>query len=177
MDSKAILGQGRFLRLVSQDGWEFVERPGVTAIVAILAEVDDHLVLIEQFRPPVGRRVVELPAGLAGDVAGSEGETVESAAQRELEEETGFEARRFSYLTRGPASAGASAEVITFLRAHGVHKVSAGGGDGSEDIQVHLVPATGVDAWLSAREREGLMIDSKVYTGLYFWLRDRARQA
>lgn len=176
MSTHETLARGRYLRLVREEGWEYVERPGVTAIVAVLAEVDDHLVLIEQYRTAVHARVIELPAGLAGDVPGAEDELLEEAAGRELEEETGYRAGRFTRLTRGPASAGASSEIINFLRAHDLHRVSEGGGDGSEDIEVHLVGAGEVDDWLEAREREGSLVDSKVYTGLYFWLRDRARQ-
>lgn len=56
---------GRFLNLVSKDGWEYATRTGSTGVVAITA--DDHVLLIEQFRPPVDRFVIEIPAGLAGD--------------------------------------------------------------------------------------------------------------
>ncbi len=173
MSSKETLAHGQYLRLVRLEGWEFVERPGVTAIVAILAETEGHLVLIEQYRPPVRSRVIELPAGLVGDLPGQRDEPLEAAARRELEEETGFLAESFTVLTRGPATAGASSEIITFMRAHGIRRVSAGGGDPTEDIHVHLVPADSVDRWLTARLAEGVLVDSKVYTGLYFWLRDR----
>jgi len=176
MSSKETLAHGQYLRLVRLEGWEFVERPGVTAIVAILAETQDHLVLVEQYRTPVRSRVIELPAGLVGDIPGQQDEPLEAAAQRELEEETGFQAERFTVLTRGPATAGASSEIITFLRAHGIRRVSDGGGDPTEDIHVHLVPADTVDEWLAARLAEGVLVDSKVYTGLYFWLRDRRGQ-
>ena len=84
--------------------------------------------------------------------------------------------RARGWLTRGPATAGASSEIITFLRAHGIRRVSDGGGDPTEDIHVHLVPADTVDEWLAARLAEGVLVDSKVYTGLYFWLRDRRGQ-
>ncbi len=177
MSSKETLAHGRHLHLVRLEGWEFVERPGVTAIVAILAETEGHLVLIEQYRPPVRSRVIELPAGLVGDVPGAADEPLEAAAQRELEEETGYRAERFTLLAAGPATAGASSEIISFLRAHGIHRVSEGGGDETEDIQVHLVPADSVDEWLAARREAGVLVDTKVYTGLYFWLRDRVRLA
>lgn len=171
MSSKEILGSGRFLSLVCEDGWEYAERRNVTAIVAMLAEVGDRLLLIEQYRAPVKSRVVELPAGLAGDVEGSEDEPIEEACQRELEEETGYRAERFTFLTRGPASAGACSEVISFFRAEGLRKVSEGGGHGGEDIQVHLVPSGDLDSFLEGKVREGVYVDPKVYAGLYFWLR------
>lgn len=173
MSVKEVLGTGRYLRLVRAEDWEFVERPGVKAIVAILAEHDGHLVLVEQYRPPVGCRVVELPAGLVGDVPGAEDESLEEAARRELEEETGFRARDFSLLTVGPATAGATSEILTFLQANGLSRVSEGGGDATEDIQVHLVPCDDIDGWLTDRKNGGILVDAKVYTGLYFWLRER----
>ncbi len=72
-----VLAKGRHLQLVSRDGWEFAERPNVTGIVIIVAVTpEDNVILVEQNRPPVGGRVIELPAGLAGDVAGSEAEAL-----------------------------------------------------------------------------------------------------
>ena len=85
-----VLAEGRHLRLVSRGRWEYVERPKVTGIVIIVAVTrENNVVLVEQNRPPVGGRVIELPAGLAGDIAGSESEAMEEAARRELLEETG----------------------------------------------------------------------------------------
>ena len=177
MSSKETLAHGRHLRLVRLEGWEYVERPGISAVVAIVAEVDGHLVLIEQYRHPVRSQVIELPAGLVGDVPGSEDEALETAAQRELEEETGYRAEHLTFLTAGPATAGASSEVISFFRAEGLRKVSEGGGDETEDIRVHLVPVDQVDAWLAAQGEAGVLVDSKVYSGLYFWLRERLKNS
>src|SRR5436190_21784999 len=88
-----VLYEGKFRRYVRRGGWEYVARRNVTGIVGIIAVTDDgKLVLVEQFRPPVGKNVIEIPAGLAGDVAGSEHEALAEAARRELLEETGYEA-------------------------------------------------------------------------------------
>jgi ADP-ribose pyrophosphatase len=168
------LAEGKHLRLVRAGGWEYVERPNASGIVALAAVTDDdRIILIEQFRPPVGRRVIELPAGLAGDI--DAGEALTKAARRELLEETGYAARRLRQVTVGPPSAGQSTEVITMYLATGLKKVEASGGDGSEDIQVHEVEVTQAAAWLKRRAR-GRYIDPKVYTGLYFiehYLRER----
>ena len=116
-DDKKILAQGRHLRFVSRDGWEFAERPHVTGIVVIVAVTpEDKLILVEQYRPPVGRRVLELPAGLAGDIDGAEDEDLSEAARRELLEETGYQAKSFVRLCEGPSSAGICSEVLTFFR-------------------------------------------------------------
>ena len=166
--SRTILARGKFIQLVCEDGWEFADRPGVTGIVTIVAVTeDDRLILTEQFRRPVGRRVIELPAGLAGDLPGSETEELAEAAKRELEEETGYRAERLEHLTAGPPSAGLSTEVVTFFRAGGLRKVGSGGGDEHEEIEVHEVPLATAAAWLSEQTNRGRLVDPKVYTGLY----------
>jgi ADP-ribose pyrophosphatase len=163
------LYDGKYVRLVKQGPWEFARRKGVSGIVGIVAVTDDRrLVLVEQFRPPVGRLVIELPAGLAGDVAGQETEELADAARRELLEETGYEAAGMTYLAAGAASAGLSDEVITLFRATGLRKTGEGTGDGSEQITLHKVPLAHVARWLDAKAKAGCLIDLKVYSGLYF---------
>src|SRR5262245_44701250 len=89
-----VVAQGRYITMVDDAGWEYVTRQGVTGIVVLVALTPAReIVLVEQYRPPVRRRVVELPAGLVGDVEGREAESLAAAAHRELVEETGFEAR------------------------------------------------------------------------------------
>ena len=79
--------------------WEYVSRARNISAAVIVA-IDDgrrsgrHVLLVEQYRVPLGRRCLELPAGLIGDE--TEGEAVEVAAARELEEETGYRAARRS---------------------------------------------------------------------------------
>jgi ADP-ribose pyrophosphatase len=163
------LYDGKYLRLVKVGRWEYVSRKKVSGIVGIVAVTDaGKLVLVEQYRVPVGRNVIELPAGLAGDVAGQEAEPMEAAARRELLEETGYEAREMIALTAGVASAGLCDEVIQLMRATGLKKVAAGGGDASERITVHEVPLGEVEAWLAQRRKEGKLLDLKIYGALYF---------
>ncbi len=156
MDDVLVLYEGRHLRFVRRGHWEFAQRKGVSGIVGILPITDDgKVVLVEQFRLPVNARVVEIPAGLAGDVAGSETEALADAARRELEEETGYRAATMTLLTSGAASAGISDEIITIFRAEGLAKVGAGGGDEHEDIEVHEVPLKDIRAWLEGKSRGG----------------------
>lgn len=163
------VAEGKHVALVRKGGWEFARRKGISGIVGIVAVTDDRrLLLVEQDRPPVNARVIELPAGLAGDAKEHAGEDFEVAARRELLEETGYEARRMERLAAGAASAGMTDEVITLFRATGLKKTGAGDGDGSEDITLHEVPLEGIRDWLAAREREGKLIDLKVYAALYF---------
>ncbi len=163
-----ILGEGRFLRLVSVDGWEYVERQKITGIVVIAAlTADDEVVLIEQVRPSVRQAVIELPAGLVGDDFADE--ALETAALRELEEETGYTAAEMEIVAEGPSSAGLASEIITILVARGLTKTGPGGGvPGEEEIVTHLVPRTQVRAWLTERRQQGTLIDPKVYAGLFF---------
>lgn len=164
------LYDGKYVRLVKQGKWEFVKRKNVTGIVVIAAVTDDRkVILVEQYRAPVGGRVIELPAGLAGDIAGQETEELAAAAKRELLEETGFEAERMEQVAVGPVSAGIVDEVMTLFSATGLRKVGPGEGDGSEDITTHEVPLADVEAWLAERQRrDRCLVDIKLYAGLYF---------
>jgi len=166
---KELIAERKYMNLVARRGWEYVERTNVTAIGALSAVTDDgRILLVEQRREPVDGRVIELPAGLVGDVPGEESEDLQTASQRELMEETGYRAESFEELIVGPPSAGITSEIVTFLRATGLRKVGEGGGDSSEDISVHEVPLDAADGWLREKARAGLLIDPKVYTGLYF---------
>jgi len=167
--ASGVLFEGRFLRIKKKDHWEYVERSKTSGIVAILPITENQeIILVEQFRVPVNQRVIEIPAGLAGDIEGEEDEALAEAAKRELLEETGYEAERMEYLTEGPPSAGLSTEIVTFFRARGLKKVSEGGGDGSENIQVHTVPLVELTTWIEAKRKEGCLVDYKIYAGLYF---------
>jgi len=166
---RRIISQGKHLRFVDRGGWEYVERVRTSGIVVLVATTEaDEMLFVEQYRPAVDARVIELPAGLVGDEPGAEDEDMEDAARRELLEETGYEAGELEYLTEGSISSGLSAEVITLYLARGVRKVASGGGDESEDITSYAVALVEVEAWLRERKREGAMIDTKVWTGLYF---------
>jgi ADP-ribose pyrophosphatase len=166
---RRVLGEGRFVRLVAQDGWEWAERTNASGAVVIAAVTGDaQIVLAEQYRIPLGRRVIELPAGLVGDSEALRHEPLAEAARRELLEETGFEAAHWECLLEGPSSAGLTTEAYALFLAREARRVGPGGGDAAEEIQVHLVPLAEADDWLSRRRAAGLAVDPKVYAGLYF---------
>lgn len=167
-DKKTVVGAGKYLRLVSEETWEYVERPQSSGVVVIVAVTDDErIVLIEQYRQAVHSTVIELPAGLAGDNQDDPDEDPVIAAQRELIEETGYEAADMRYLARGPSSPGLTSEMINFYHARGLKKVGSGGGVENEQIVVHEVPLAEIDRWLAERADAGTVIDQKVYAGLY----------
>jgi len=163
-----VLGQGRYLTLVDEDGWEYVTRHATAGVVVIVAITDEgNLLLVEQPRRAVHRRVIELPAGLVGDGPDHLGEALATAASRELIEETGFSAREMVPLATGPVAVGFSDEVVSFFEARGLTRVGPGGGDATEDITVHQVPLAGLDAFLAARAAAGLAVDPKLYAGVF----------
>jgi len=157
---------GTHLKLMADGHWEYAERTRASGGVVILAfTANDELILIEQFRPPVQKRVISLPAGLTGD--GGEAEEAAVSAIRELEEETGYRAEHVHQLTMGPSSPGLTTEMMTFFRAEGVSKIENAVLDPEEGITLHLVPMKDLPAWLAAREAEGMLLDYKIYAALY----------
>jgi len=154
------LWEGRFLAAKRRGKWEYVSRTrGVTAAV-ILAIDDGHAILVEQFRAPLQKMCIELPAGLVGDE--TEGEEAASAAIRELEEETGYRAERVVDLGRYFSSPGMSSEGFALLRAEGLTRVGEGGGVAGENIVVHRVRLEDLPAFAAAKRAEGAAIDSKL---------------
>src|SRR6476660_1975625 len=130
-----VICEGKHLRFLKRGGWEMASRKNISGIVGIIPLTDDgKLVLVEQFRPPVGKRVIEIPAGLAGDVVGHENEELLLAAQRELREETGYAAGQWAQAAEGVTSAGMSDELVTLFLATKLTKVCEATGDGSEEI-------------------------------------------
>lgn len=152
--------RGRFIEVRKQGRWEYVARTRGVSAAVILAMDEGHVILVEQHRVPLGARCLELPAGLVGDE--EEGEAVEAAAARELEEETGYRAERIVTLGRFWASPGMSAEGFTLVRAEGLSKVGEGGGVEGEDIAVHRVPLAELPAFVAARRAAGSAIDVKL---------------
>jgi ADP-ribose pyrophosphatase len=163
-DIPEIVWQGKYLVVRKQGTWEYVGRArGIHAAVILAIDEDEegrHILLVEQYRVPLGRSCLELPAGLVGDDA--EGEECATAAIRELEEETGYRAARMRDLGNYYSSPGMVSESFTLLRAEGLEKVGDGGGVAGEDIAVHRVPLAGVAGFVAAKRAQGLGIDVKL---------------
>ena len=134
---------------------------GIHAAVIVAVEAG-AIILVEQFRVPLGRPCIELPAGLIGDHAGQEGEDTADAANRELEEETGYRAARMEVLGEFYSSPGMVSESFTLLRAHDLTRVGPGGGTEGENITVHHVPLATLPAFIAERRARGDAIDVKL---------------
>ncbi|MBR3943749.1 MAG: NUDIX hydrolase [Akkermansia sp.] len=160
------LYQGKFLNMVREGRWEYCERVNQTAAVMVFAcTPEGKVLLVEEFRPPIGKQSLCFPAGLSGD-EGPESDAV--AARRELLEETGYEAAGMRYLFTGPSSPGLTSETLSFYLATDLKKVAEGGGVDNENIIIHEAPLATIDAWLAEQTAAGKSIDPRIYTGLYF---------
>jgi ADP-ribose pyrophosphatase len=165
-DDARQLFEGKHVLVFERDGWEFVERKQGKSAVAIVAVTDDdRVIFVEQFRRPVNARVIDLPAGLVDDH-----ENPDETARRELEEEAGYACAKVERLTTGPTSPGITSETVTFYRATGLEHRGVGGGLAGENITVHRIPRDAIVDWLMQKSGEGVLIDVKVWAGLW-WLR------
>ncbi len=142
---------------------EVVEHDNAVAIVALDAaggagaDTDPRVILIEQYRHPLGRRLWELPAGLM-DV---DGEGAQQTAARELVEETGYAAANWSVLVDVAPSPGFSEEIVRIFLATELTRVGRPHpGDHEEaELRIVLVPlSTAVQAVLDGRIVNGMAV-------------------
>ncbi len=152
--------QGRFITAKTRGKWEYVSRARGIKAAVILAVEDDHVLLVEQYRVPLGASCIELPAGLIGDEDAGE-DTLTSAA-RELEEETGYRAARLDIVGEFFSSPGMVSESFTLVRATGLNKVGDGGGVDGENILVHRVALGQLPAFVADKRAEGCVVDVKL---------------
>lgn len=155
-----IVWQGKFVTAKRKGKWEYVSRARGIKAAVILAVEDGHVLLVEQYRVPLGRNCIELPAGLIGDE--TEGEDPLEAAGRELEEETGYRAAKLESLGEYYSSPGMVSESFTLVRASGLTKVGDGGGTDGEDITAHLVALSALQSFLNTKRAEGMGVDVRL---------------
>lgn len=157
--------QGKYIAAKKQGRWEYVGRArGIKAAAIVAVDADGHLILVDQYRVPLGRRCLELPAGLIGDE--TDGEGIEIAAARELEEETGYRPARIELIDEFWSSPGMVSESFFLVRAHDLVRTGEGGGVEGEGITVHRVKLTDVPAYIAARRAEGMAVDVKLLLAL-----------
>lgn len=114
---------------------EVVEHHGAVGIAAF--DSQGRVAMIEQYRHPIGRRLWELPAGLLDEI----GEPPVEAAKRELMEETGLAAERWSVLVDVTASPGFTDEAVRIFLAEGLSEIDRPEPEHEEaDIVLEFVP-------------------------------------
>ena len=148
--------------------YEVVVRNKVAGIVSVLPVTQDNeIILIRQFRIPLGREVIEQPAGLNDKI----GESNVDAAKRELLEETGYSSDELEYILTVPTSSGLTNELISCYIAKNCQKVSQLLDlDSSESISVLTLPIETAFQYLVEESRKGNLVDSKVFMMLQWYL-------
>lgn len=159
-DSEAVRWEGQYLTVKQRGTWEYVSRARGIKAAVILAVDDGHVLLVEQYRVPLGKNCLELPAGLVGDEVA--GEPAEIAAGRELEEETGYRAGLIENLGEFYSSPGMVSESFTLMKASDLTRVGDGGGVEGENITVHRVALENVRDFIVAKRAEGCGMDVKL---------------
>ncbi|MBN2057411.1 MAG: NUDIX hydrolase [Candidatus Saganbacteria bacterium] len=134
---------------------EIVEHPGAVAVVAVTK--DQELVLVRQYRMPTKEILLEVPAGVP-----LKGEKAEAAALRELEEETGYRAKKVKKICEGYASPGYSDELIQFCLALDLEQVKQNL-DEDEFVEPVLID---LEAAADMLER-GQVRDNKTMVGIH----------
>ncbi|OYX67083.1 MAG: NUDIX hydrolase [Sphingomonadales bacterium 32-64-17] len=157
-----VMWAGRFITAKRRGKWEYVGRArGIRAAVILPLDGDD-VILVEQYRVPLGCNCLELPAGLIGDEDGAQNEDPLEAAKRELIEETGYSAARWENLGVYFSSPGMVSESFTLLRASELAKVGEGGGVEDEEIIVHRVNRAELEQFVADARVRGVAVDVKM---------------
>lgn len=155
-----VMWSGKFMVAKRRGRWEYAGRTRGIRAAVILAVDAGEVILVEQYRVPLGRFCLELPAGLIGDE--TDGEDVLTSAVRELEEETGYRAAQWEDLGEFTSSSGLLSETFTLVKASGLTRVGEGGGTAHEDIVVYRVPLARVAETIAEHRARGHAIDAKL---------------
>jgi len=141
----------------------FIQHPGAVSIVA--TTTSSKMLLIKQFRAPVGEWLWEIPAGTL-----EKNESPLLCAQRELEEETGYVSQDWEYLFQVVLAPGYSSEVIHFFRARNAKPVSEPRqGDTDELIYCWEVDTKQARQMLQSGEIK----DAKTMVAIWHWLGEK----
>jgi ADP-ribose pyrophosphatase len=162
---RRVVYRGRIIRLVretlSAGGRrlvrETVQHPGSVVIVPLTS--DGRVVFVRQYRRAVGRTLLELPAGTLDH----DGESAARCARRELEEETGWQAREWTRLGRFYPAPGFLSEQMVIFLAEGLTRVPA-----HPEPDEIIEPVTLSFAQALAKIASGRICDAKSIIGILF---------
>ncbi|MEM7664817.1 MAG: NUDIX hydrolase [Pseudomonadota bacterium] len=162
-----VMWEGRFITAKRRGRWEYVGRSrGIRAAAIIAIDTDPdgtkHVILVSQYRVPLGCFTLEIPAGLVGDHEGEEDEPAIEAAARELEEETGYRAGQLEVLGEFYSSPGMVSECFTLLRATDLTRIGEGGGISDENIVVHRVALSDLADFVANWREAGHGVDVRI---------------
>ncbi|MBQ2409698.1 MAG: NUDIX hydrolase [Selenomonadaceae bacterium] len=139
---------------------EWIKHPGASAVVPVTPE--GRLIFVRQYRYPIQQVTLEIPAGKLD----AEGEDPLDCARRELSEETGYQAEKYTFLTKLATTVGFSNEFIYIYAAEGL---TAGRQHPDEDEFINVCTLTMDEAM--AKIRSGEICDAKSITAVLL-LRD-----
>lgn len=164
---KEIISRGRFLHFVAHEyfdrfgalkRWESVERAGNSNIVMLFPVTKEkEVVLVKQYRFPVEREVIELPAGILD----RPGESLIDTAQRELREETGYRAGALQHFLTGVFDSGVVGDIANVFFAADCVKVGEPQPEASEQIEVITVPLSLIIDFVT-NPPDGIPVDIKI---------------
>lgn len=155
------LYKGNFLTFCERNGWEFVKRTkGTNGVMILPLTTDNCFVVVEEWREPIQKNVINFPAGVIED-----GEGFAAAAERELLEETGYQMGGRDWFYTIATSAGITDEKLYVFPCYDCVKVSSGGGlsEEGEHIKIHKVPFDCLFQWLKTKERNGCLIGASLW--------------
>lgn len=139
---------------------EIVRHDGAAAVIAFTE--DQKLLLVKQYRKAIEKISIEIPAGLKD----AEDEDGLNTAKRELEEETGFQAEDWSFVTSFYSTPGFTDEFLEIYEAAQLIKVE-NPLPKDEDETIELLALTFEEAWRAYEE--GYLRDSKSVFALFYW--------
>ncbi|WP_405755677.1 NUDIX domain-containing protein [Anaerovibrio slackiae] len=139
---------------------EWIKHPGASAVLPVTPE--GRLIFVRQYRYPIQQVTLEIPAGKLD----AEGEDPLDCAKRELSEETGYQAEKYTFLTKLATTVGFSNEFIYIYAAEGL---TAGRQHPDEDEFINVCTLTMDEAM--AKIRSGEICDAKSVTAVLL-LRD-----
>ena len=134
---------------------EWIKHPGASAVLPVTSE--GRLIFVRQYRYPIQQVTLEIPAGKLD----AEGEDPLDCAKRELSEETGYQAEKYTFLTKLATTVGSSNEFIYISAAEGL---TAGRQHPDEDEFINVCTLPMDEAM--AKVRSGEICDAKSITAV-----------
>lgn len=167
MNGDKVIAFTEWVNLVERRGRTFAQRRPHPDCVMVVAVTDQNrLLFVEEYRPAVDSKVIELPVGMVGNI---DVEPAFRAAYRELKEETGYQAGEMEVVGTLAVAPGITDEILHVCVARNLVRMSDGGGlrEEGEEIRVHEIPLPQIHVWLEEQQKKGFVVASYVYAGLF----------